>query len=70
MPLKPGSSDAVISENIAEMIRAGHPRDQAIAAAYRNAGRSRTQKRCPAGGVAKCLKDEGHRGDHIWPASE
>lgn len=35
MPLKRGSSDATRSENIREMIRAGHPRDQAAAAAYR-----------------------------------
>ena len=37
MPLKSGSSKAVISENIAEMIKAGHPKEQAIAAAYSNA---------------------------------
>lgn len=41
MPLKPGSDEATISENIAEMVRAGHPRKQAIAAAYRNAGKSK-----------------------------
>ena len=41
MPLLEGSSDEVISANIAELIRAGHPRDQAIAIAYRKAGRSR-----------------------------
>lgn len=40
MPLESGSSDEVISRNIAEMIRAGHPRDQAVAAAYRSAGRT------------------------------
>lgn len=40
MPLREGSSDEVISHNIAEMINSGHPRDQAIAAAYRKAGRS------------------------------
>lgn len=40
MPLEAGSSDEVISRNIAEMIRAGHPRDQAVAAAYRSAGRT------------------------------
>lgn len=38
MPLKKGKSKATISYNIAEMIRAGHPRKQAIAAAYRQAG--------------------------------
>ena len=37
MPLKSGSSKAVISENIAEMIKAGHPKEQAVAAAYSNA---------------------------------
>jgi len=34
-PLKGGSSDETRSENIAEMIRAGHPQDQAVAAAMR-----------------------------------
>lgn len=38
MPLKKGSSQEVISENIAELIRAGHPRDQAAAIAYKAAG--------------------------------
>ena len=38
MPLTEGSSQATISHNIAEMIRAGHPAKQAEAAAYRNAG--------------------------------
>lgn len=41
MPLKQGSSQEVIEANIAEMIRAGHPRDQAVAAAMRSAGKSR-----------------------------
>lgn len=41
MPLKKGSSKSVISYNIAEMIKAGHPRDQAVAAAYRMAGKSK-----------------------------
>lgn len=36
MPLIKSASDAARSENIAEMIRAGHPRDQAIAASYHN----------------------------------
>ena len=37
MPLESGSSQEVISRNIAEMIRAGHPPKQAEAAAYANA---------------------------------
>lgn len=41
MPLIKSSSDAARSENIAEMIRAGHPRDQAIAASYDNQRRNR-----------------------------
>lgn len=47
MPLKKGKSDKIISENIAEMRRSGKPADQAAAAAYRSAGKSR--KGSPAG---------------------
>jgi hypothetical protein len=39
MPLRSGSGSSVISDNIAELIRSGHPRDQAAAAAYRKAGK-------------------------------
>jgi hypothetical protein len=42
MPLKSGSSKEVISHNIAEMRKAGHPEDQSIAAAFRKAGKSRS----------------------------
>lgn len=35
MPLLKGTSNAIRSQNIAEMIKAGHPEDQAVAAAYR-----------------------------------
>jgi hypothetical protein len=34
MPLKKGKGKKVRSENIAEMVRAGHPVKQAVAAAY------------------------------------
>ena len=35
MPLKQGSSNKTRSKNIREMVKAGHPRKQAQAAAYR-----------------------------------
>ena len=44
MPLKRGKSQAVISKNIREMVAAGHPKAQAIAAAMRMAGKSMPQK--------------------------
>jgi hypothetical protein len=39
MPLKPGQSNAAISQNIRELIRSGHSPASAKAAAYRKAGR-------------------------------
>lgn len=41
LPLRRGSSQATISSNIHEMTRAGHPRDQAIAAALNTARKTR-----------------------------
>ena len=38
MPLEAGSSREVFSHNVAEMIKAGHPRAQALAAAYKKSG--------------------------------
>lgn len=40
-PLKKGSSKKTISENIRREIKAGRPRDQAAAIAYRKAGKAR-----------------------------
>lgn len=45
MPLKKGSSKATISANIGEMIKAGHKKDQAVAAAFRMAGKSKSKKK-------------------------
>ncbi len=39
MPLQKGSSEEVISANIAELIKAGHPKDQAVAIAMREEGK-------------------------------
>lgn len=38
MPLKAGKSRKVVSENISEMVAAGHPQRQAVAASLRKAG--------------------------------
>ena len=44
MPLKAGKSKAIISKNIAELIRSGRPKKQAAAIAYSNA-RSKKKKK-------------------------
>lgn len=41
MPLKKGSSKKVIAENIRREIKAGKPKDQAVAIAYEKAGKGR-----------------------------
>lgn len=43
MPLKHGKSQATISANIREMVEAGHPQRQAIAAALNTARKSRAE---------------------------
>lgn len=44
MPLERSSSNPARSRNISEMVRAGHPRKQAIAAAYRQQRKSRRSR--------------------------
>jgi|APFre7841882654_1041346.scaffolds.fasta_scaffold17262_4 hypothetical protein len=44
MPLTPGKSKRVVSENIREMIGSGKPQRQAVAIALKSAGRARLPK--------------------------
>jgi len=41
MPLKSGKSQKVVSSNIKEMVKTGHPQKQAVAASLKKAGKSR-----------------------------
>jgi hypothetical protein len=55
MPLKTGRSRAAISRNIREMEKAGHPHDQAVAAAMRTARESPGPQPKPRKTVRKVL---------------
>ncbi|MEP9039486.1 hypothetical protein ABKU91_20830 [Enterobacter hormaechei] len=44
MPLKKGKSKKVVGENIATEIKAGKPKDQAIAIAMNKAGKKKPKK--------------------------
>lgn len=45
MPLKKGKSKKTISANIGKLIHEGYKKDQAVAIAYKQAGKSRAKKR-------------------------
>ncbi len=45
MPLKLGSSKDVVSANIAELVRAGHPQNQSVAIAMKKAGKAKGGKK-------------------------
>jgi hypothetical protein len=53
MPLKKGKSKQVISENIAELIKAGYKRDQAVAIAMNEAGMSKDKNKSKGKGKGK-----------------
>lgn len=62
MPLQKGSGRKVVSHNIAEMIRSGHPRDQAVAAALRVARKGRA-----FGGETKTVTSPKPMKLHVGP---
>jgi len=45
VPLAKGASKATVSKNIREMVKAGHPQKQAVAASMRAAGKSKKRKK-------------------------
>jgi len=45
MPLRKEKSKTVISSNVSELVKSGHPRRQAIAAAMRTAGKRRKKRK-------------------------
>ena len=53
MPLKQGKSHATISSNIREMVHAGHPQNQAVAAALETARKARAMGGYAEGGATK-----------------
>jgi hypothetical protein len=45
MPLKKGKTKAAFQQNVREMVKAGHPQKQALAAAYRQQRESSRKKK-------------------------
>lgn len=74
MPLRQGSSRAVISANIAELIKAGHDPKQAEAIAYREAGEPRAKDMAPNDwrglirGLVKFFAEEAREPEHAEDA--
>lgn len=67
MPMKMGHSPEIIGSNISEMIRAGHPKETAIAAALSSARKS---KKMSEGGEVDFDKDENRSIDELNDMSQ
>lgn len=63
-PLKPGTSDEVISDNISKLMDEGYPQKQAIAAALRNAGKSKYDSSEDENCSCKEEEEEAYCEDH------
>lgn len=70
MPLQAGKSRAVISSNIREMVRSGHPQKQAVAAALNTARRSGARMPRKPAQTGRALPLQGAPGeganDHVY----
>lgn len=70
MPLEKGKSQEVISKNIAELIRSGKPREQAIAIAYKGAeDMSPKEFEQLSGLIDKWLKEESKETEHAMDSA-
>jgi hypothetical protein len=61
MPLQEGSSKEVISENIAELVKSGHPQEQAVAIAMKKAGKSNNASYFPVNDKTLADINKDHR---------
>jgi hypothetical protein len=59
MPLKKGSSDETVSQNISELVHSGRAQDQAIAIAMHQAGRGKKKPHVRA--------QKGAKKDKVYP---
>lgn len=70
MPLEKGKSQEVISKNIAELIRSGKPREQAIAIAYKEAEDMSPKEFDQLSGlIDKWLKEESKETEHAMDSA-
>lgn len=69
MPLLKGSSQTIISSNISTLRKEGHKEDQAVAIAYKQAGKGKKQK-VDKPEYAGDLQDDPSLPDEVIPAKK
>jgi len=58
MPLKKSGSEKAFKTNVKEMIKAGHPQNQALAAAYATKAKAQGKKHLAEGGEVDDIEEE------------